>query len=121
MAIIRKGDKKAEKQLQAQAGEQMIARAKATPAENKKAGLVERGTITIIKDKKGKFSAERKLSSSKSVPFEGPISGSTGRKRQPEKSIRPGGSGVIKAGQVVKGDKVAKVVAKTQRAKKKSK
>ena len=103
MAIIRKGDKKAELELRKAAGKQSNNRFKASDKATTKAGLafknkkntsitVDPSKITVSKDKSGKVSA-----SYRGDKFEGPISGSAieSSKRRKKAAIMKAGSGAI--------------------------
>ena len=78
MAIIRKGDKKAEENLKVRAQKQNRNRLLASEEEKRKAGLEFAGTKSVKRNKDGKTTAS-KLSTKKSVRVtksESPISGS---------------------------------------------
>jgi hypothetical protein len=79
MAIIRKGDKKAEAELRMRARQQHRNRLMASDEELRKAGLESATSKTVRKDKKtGKVTAS-KLSTKKSIRVtksESPVSGS---------------------------------------------
>ena len=103
MAIIRKGDKKAELNLITAAVKQSNNRFKASDKAKTKAGLafknknntsvtIDPSKITISKNKSGKVSA-----SYGGDKFEGPISGSAvdSSKRRKKKALMKAGSGAI--------------------------
>jgi hypothetical protein len=125
MAIIRKGDKKAELKLRVRAVEQSENRRKASDDRKVKAGLEfknksntsitgDPSKIKVTKDKSGKTSATYR-----DEPFTGPISGSAvaNKVTRDKKNKQNLGSGVIKAGKVVKGSHTMKSNFKSSRGK----
>ena len=130
MAIIRKGDKEAEKELKRAAVTQRRAREKVSVNEKEKAGRVM-NTRGIKIDPKTKKAYRLGLGNpvTKNAydivrkPFSGPISGSSIGKasRQSTNVKKSVGSGVVKGGKVVKGGDIAEGVAKSQAKKKKGK
>ena len=129
MAIIRKGDKKAENNLKSRAIDEVYKRQKTSDNAKEKAGRKQVSGISI--DTKTKTAYTRDLGNSRTgnaydivrKPASGPISGSSvASQRKSSTNIKKSaGSGVIKGGKVVKGGEVAKNVAKAQRKKKSGK
>ena len=119
MAIIRKGDKKAEEGLRQQAEKQSKQRAMSSQNQLESAGLSDR--LVHIDTKTGRahtltLGAPGNAFKLSSVQFSGPISGSSSQewKESQKNSVKESGSGVIKAGKVVKGNATTKRIAKAQ-------
>jgi hypothetical protein len=128
MAIIRKGDKRAEKQLARRALSSRVKEISASDYAKKKTGR-----LIVSKDRMSSTANANKLSISKTKdgktkatyndqPYEGPVSSATVRESdKTKKRLNRYGSGVVKGGKVVKGSNIAIGVAKAQQNKKKSK
>jgi hypothetical protein len=111
MAIIRKGDKKAERELQSRANAQSMKRFAASDSAKAKAGLSfiskdktsitsDPSKIRVSKNESGKVSAEYR-----GKDFTGPVSGSAIKKSQErkKKTLQTMGAGVRQGGKVIKG------------------
>lgn len=116
MAIIRKGDKKAESKLRSRAIDQSVRRANASDKTTNKAGLSftnksktsitsDPSKIMVSKDKNGKVTAKYR-----GEDFKGPVSGGaiSQKKSDVKRAVKRYGSGVIKGGKVVKGEVLKK-------------
>lgn len=129
MAIIRKGDKKAEENLKKAAAKQTQVRKTASDNEKEKAGLVNARSIRIDPKTKKAYTLDLGNPVTGNAydivrkPFSGPISGSAVAKsnRSKTKGKLRAGSGVVQGGKVIKGGEIAKNVAKGQAKKKKGK
>ena len=112
MAIIRKGDKKAEAKLRSRAIDQSARRINASDKTKTKAGLSfinksktaitsDPSKIMVSKGKDGKVTAKYH-----GEDFEGPVSGGAISKKKSDvkRAVKRYGSGVIKGGKVVKGE-----------------
>jgi len=128
MAIIRKGDKEAEKGLRARAKEQKENRKSASDNAKDSAGLVNTRGIKIDPKTNSAYTLELGDPITKDAfkitrkKFSGPVSGSAVARGNnlKKKAVSRGGSGVIQSGKVVKGGDMAKGLAKKQQQRKKN-
>jgi hypothetical protein len=106
MAIIRKGDAQATRELAKRAIKQQSARSRASKKSLNEAGLVDNylNERSVMVNPDGTATAKNPRTGRREA-FEGPISGSNTmlNKKMVKRNRQTLGSGVIKAGKVVKG------------------